>query len=117
MYFPSSVTSNSAPYKYSVLTLWKIFVGIENSPALLKPFIRSNANSSLVQLVIHKMEYEECEDFAFESIDCNTDGGDILRCILLTGINCLLNNKAKNINSTTSCPKGTQRKILKLNSS
>ena len=46
----------------AILTLWKIFVGIENSPALLKLFIRSDAKSILIQPVIHKIEYEECED-------------------------------------------------------
>ena len=101
----------------AILTLWKIFVGIENSPALLKLFIRSDVKSILIKPVIHKIEYEECEDWAFECIDCNTDEGDTLRCILLTGSNCFLNNKAKGINSTTSCPKDTQRKILKLTSS
>ena len=69
----------------AILTLWKIFVVIENSPALLKLFIRSDVKSILIQLVIHKIEYEECEDCAFECIDCNTDGGDMFRCILLTG--------------------------------
>ena len=98
----------------AILTLWKILVGIENSPALLRRFIRSDVKSIVIQLVIHKIEYEECEDWAFECISCNTDGGDMLRCILLTGSNCLLNNKAKNINSTTSCPKDTQRKIPKI---
>ena len=44
------------------------------------------------------------------------DGKDMLRCILMTSSNCLLNKKANNITSTTSCPKDTQRKILKLTS-
>ena len=65
----------------AILTLWKIFVGIENSPALLKLFIRSDAKTILIQL-IHKIEYEQCEDWAFECIDCNTDGRGMLRCIL-----------------------------------
>ena len=68
------------------------------------------------QLVILKIEDEECEDWAFECTDCCIDGKEMLRCILMTSSNCLLNNKAKNITSTTSCPKDTQRKILKLTS-
>ena len=55
----------------------------------------SDAKFILIQLVIHKIEYEECEDCAFECTDCNTDGGVMLRYILLTGSNCLLNNKDK----------------------
>ena len=68
------------------------------------------------QLAILKIEDEECEDWAFECTDCCIDGKDMLRCILMTSSNYLLNNKAKNITSTTSCPKDTQRKILKLTS-
>ena len=68
------------------------------------------------QLAILKIEDEECEDWAFECTNCCIDGKDMLRCILMTSSNCLLNNKAKNITSTTSCPKDTQRKILKLTS-
>ena len=80
----------------------KIFVGIENLPALPKLIIRSHAKSILVQLVIHKIKFKECEVWAFESTDCNTDVGDMLRSIVLTGSNCLLNSKAENINCTTS---------------
>ena len=68
------------------------------------------------QLAILKIEDEDCEDWAFECTDCCIDGKVMLRCILMTSSNCLLNNKAKNITSTTSCPKDTQRKILKLTS-
>ena len=101
----------------AILTLWKIFVGIESSVALLNLFIRSDAKSILVKLANDKIEYEGCEDWALECTDCSTDGGDMLRCILMTASNCLLNNKAKNINSDASCPKDTRRKILKLTSS
>ena len=65
-------------------------------------------------MAILKIEDEECEDWTFECTDCCIDGKDMLRCILMTSSKCLLNNKAKNITSTTSCPKDTQRKILKL---
>ena len=101
----------------AILTLWKIFVGIESSVALLNLFIRSDAKSILVKLANDKIVYEGCEDWALECTDCSTDGGDMLRCILMTASNCLLDNKAKNINSDTSCPKDTRRKILKLTSS
>ena len=43
-------------------------------PFLLKLFISSDAKSILVPLVIHIIDYEECEDWAFEFIDYNTDG-------------------------------------------
>ena len=100
----------------AIFTVWKVFVGIENSPDLLKLFIKSDAKSILVQLAILKIEDEECEDWAFECADCCIDGKDMLRCILMISGNCLLNNMAKNITSTTACPKDTQRKILKLTS-
>ena len=100
----------------AIFTLWKVFIAIERSPALLKVFLHSDSRCILVKLVILKFEHEECEDWAFEIIDCCTDGRDMLHCILTTASNCLLNNKARNINSATSCHKDTQRKILKLTS-
>ena len=102
----------------AVCTLWKVFIQIEQSPVLLKDFLISNSRSILIQQSILKIESEDSDDWTYECTDCFTEGKSILYHVLKTASNCILNNKAKNINSfTTHCQSKEQgRKILKLSS-
>ena len=100
----------------AVFTLWKVFTMIEGSPVHLKSFLRSDSRSILVQHTLLKLDSEECEDFVYECIDCCTKGKASLVSILTTVANCLLNNKAKNLNDSTTCPKESNKKFLKLSS-
>ena len=102
----------------AVCTLWKVFIQIEQSPVLLKDFLISNSRSILIQQSILTIESEDSDDWTYECTDCFTEGKSILYHVLKTASNCILNNKAKNINSfTTHCQsKEPGRKILKLSS-
>ena len=100
----------------AVFTLWKVFTMIERSPVHLKNFLRSDSKSILVQLTLLKLDSGECEDFIYECIDCCTEGKALLVSILTTLADCLLNNKAKNLNVSTTCPKESHKKFLKLSS-
>ena len=73
-----------------------------NRAILLKDFPISNSRSILVQLSILKIESDDCDDWTYECTDCFTEGESILYLVLKTTSNCMLNNKAKNINSFTT---------------
>ena len=88
------------------------------TPVLMKDFMISNSRSILVQLSILKIESDDSDDWTYECTDCFTEGESILYHVLKTASNCILNNKAKNINSFTTHnqSKEPQKKILKLSS-
>ena len=102
----------------AVCTLWKVFIQIEQSPVLLKDFLISNSRSILDQLSILKIQSDDSDDWSYECTDCYTEGESILYHLLKTASNCILNNKAKNINSFTTHNQSKEpgRKILKLSS-
>ena len=100
----------------AVFTLWKVFTMIERSPVHLKCFIRSYSRSILVQLTLLKLDSDECEDFIYECIDCCTERKPLLVSILATVSNRLPNNNEKNHNVSTTCPKESHNKFLKLSS-
>ena len=81
-----------------VITLWKIFITIEQTPNMLSYFLASNSRSILVQLALLKLESEENDDVIYECLQCNATGREMLHGILVTASNYFLNNKAKNIN-------------------
>ena len=101
-----------------VITLWKLFIEIEQSPILLNNFLTSNSRSILVQLALLKLESEENDEVAYECFKCDRTGREMLHGVLVTASNCFLNNKAKNINlsATHALSKDSERKILKLSS-
>ena len=65
----------------------KVFIQIEQSPALLKDFLISNSKSILVQLSILKNESDDSDDWTYESTDYFTEGESILYHGLKTASN------------------------------
>ena len=66
------------------------------------------------QLAILKIEDEECVEWAFECTDCCINGKDMLRCILMTSSNCLLNNKSRILLLPPLVPKILKGRYLNL---
>ena len=101
-----------------VITHWKLFIEIEQSPILLNNFLTSKSRSILIQLAFLKLSCEENDEVAYECFKCDIIRREMLQGVLVTASNCFLNNKAENINlsATHALSKDSERKILKLSS-
>ena len=86
----------------AVCTLYKIYIQIEQSPCSFERLHDFQFEINFSSTIHLKIESDDSDDWTYECTDCYTERKSILYQVLKTASNCILNNKAKNINYFTT---------------
>ena len=95
----------------AIISLWKIFVKIEQNDHLMQTLIAGPSRKIIIQLTIDLIEENQSESWC---TGCNALGWDVLRKLLTSTTNCILSNKVKNLNSQIASRGEEKRKLKKL---
>ena len=97
------------------MTVWKIFIAIEQNTQLMDMLVNGASGNILTELAIIYLEngdYSEIWNKHCRS--CNTSEWFIVRRLICVTANCLLNNKVLNYNSLVVSNRSEKRKLKKL---